>query len=116
MINDYQILGDWKMGQEIKLDENNIFFTDDYFDPLDRKLLELSIPVSQIASSIIKIGSLLFLWTYTMLELVRLFEPSSRQFLLYMLISGIPPILLWRIWYWYVSLDKEKNNLNGNQS
>ena len=98
------------MGQEIKLDENNIYYTDEYFDPLDRKLLELSVPISQLVSGIIKMGSLFFLWSYSMLELVRLFDPNSWQFLLYMLISGIPAVLLQRSWYWFVSKDKQKNS------
>ena len=92
--------------------EENLAQESEYFDPLDRKLRELALPISQIASGIIKIGSLLFLWTFSMVELVRLHEPNSWQFFLYWWISAIPPILLDRLWHRYVSWDKKKNPIS----
>ena len=90
-----------EMKSRIRLDDYNDYVSDIEFDYLDKKLLQLSIPLSQITSWIIKIGVLVFVWYFCTMELVKLLsKPNSfGLWLVYGFISFIPSLLIQQGWY-----------------
>ncbi len=89
-----------EMKSRIRLDDYNDYVSDIEFDYLDKLLLQISIPLSQIISRIIKWSVLLFVWIFCIVELRNIKSDPSWLFVVYMFVSGIPLFLIIKIWEW----------------
>ena len=85
-------------------------------DPLDRKLLSISIPLSYVVSYIIKGLILLASWVFTIYWIDQIFKYFNLTHWLYFFISfclgGLSSVILKFVWEKYVLYDRKKRGSN----
>ena len=84
-------------------------------DPLNRKFMELSLPLSYILSYVIKGAVLFTAWIFSIISIADLFKNFGFTHWIYFFISfclgGLAPVILTFLWSKYISYDKKKRRI-----